>query len=152
MTRVSVIVPTRNREKLLVGALESVFAQTYTDYEVLVIDDGSTDGTETVCRELDDRIRYVRLDREKEPGGAAAARNRGASEATGQWLAFLDSDDLWPTDYLERMASAMGARRDAVAASCVWPVNMREKARKCCASLAVLSCRKQCETASMTRW
>lgn len=91
MALFSVIIPTYNREMLLREALGSVFAQTCTDYEVIVVDDGSTDGTTEYARSLGDRIRLL-----QQPNrGPGAARNRGAAAAQGTYLAFLDSDDLW---------------------------------------------------------
>lgn len=96
----SVIIPTYNREKYILEAVDSVLGQTCGDLEVVVVDDGSKDGTETVMREkcTDPRVRYFR----KENGGASAARNFAIEHATGEWLAFLDSDDLWRPGKLER--------------------------------------------------
>jgi len=97
MPRVSVIIPTYNRARYLPETLESVFAQTYRDYEVIVIDDGSTDNTAEVLESYLDRIVYVR----KENGGQGSARNAGLKIARGEYIAFLDSDDLWLPDKLE---------------------------------------------------
>ena len=102
---VSVIVPTYNRAHVLPRALRSVTKQTYTDYEVIVVDDGSTDATADVVSELADlrgRVRYVKVDRNR---GAAAARNRGIDEARGTYIAFLDADDEWtPTKLAAQVA------------------------------------------------
>jgi GT2 family glycosyltransferase len=87
----SVIIPTYNRASLLAGALATVFAQRFKDFEVIVADDGSTDGTAEVLRGYGDRVQMVRQDNR----GPGAARNLGAAAAKGQYLAFLDSDDLW---------------------------------------------------------
>jgi glycosyltransferase involved in cell wall biosynthesis len=87
----SVIVPTYNRRELQRQALASVWAQTFTDYEVIVVDDGSTDGTWDELQALGSRIRALY----QENAGPGAARNLGARHATGDYLAFLDSDDLW---------------------------------------------------------
>ena len=105
MPAISVIIPSYNRANLLKETLESVFAQTYTDYEVLVIDDGSTDNTEEVVSALladnsewQCKVRYI-----KQPNvGVSAARNHGIFEARGEWIAFLDSDDLWFPEKLEK--------------------------------------------------
>ncbi len=87
----SVIIPTYNRAELLARALESVYAQTFTDYEVIVVDDGSTDGTEDLVKTLGNRMRLL-----QQPNlGPGAGRNLGANHAQGDYLAFLDSDDLW---------------------------------------------------------
>jgi len=87
----SVVIPTYNRATLLRGALDSVFSQQFTDFEVIVVDDGSTDDSETVCRTFDQRLRFFR----HEHKGPGAARNVAARCAKGEYIAFLDSDDLW---------------------------------------------------------
>jgi len=97
MPRVSVVIPTYNRCAYVQEAIDSVLAQTYTDYEIIVIDDGSTDGTgEALRRRYGDRIRYVW----QENQGQAAARNHGIALACGDYVAFLDSDDTWLPDKL----------------------------------------------------
>lgn len=88
---ISVVIPTYNRAGFVAGALESVLAQTEDDYEVIVVDDGSTDNTQDVLKPYMDKIRYVRQNN----AGVSSARNTGIQEAKGQWIAFLDSDDLW---------------------------------------------------------
>ncbi len=99
MPRVSVIIPTYNRAQFVKLAIDSVLAQTYADYEVIVVDDGSTDGTEAVLQgTYGTRIAYERQDNQ----GAAAARNRGIALSTGEFVAFLDSDDIWLPGKLER--------------------------------------------------
>ena len=87
----SVVVPTYNRLPLLAEALGSVWRQTFTDYEVIVVDDGSTDGTAEWLDSQTPRLRFLR----QENKGPGAARNLGAAEAKGEYLAFLDSDDVW---------------------------------------------------------
>lgn len=89
----SVIIPVFNRPTLVKAAIESVFAQTCSDYELIVVDDGSTDDTPTVLASLGERVQVVR----QANAGPGAARNTGAEHATGRYLAFLDSDDLWFT-------------------------------------------------------
>lgn len=91
-SRLSIIIPVYNNENYLRPALQSVLAQTYPDFEVLVIDDGSTDGSLAICREFaqkDKRLRVI----QKENGGVSSARNRGLEEAAGQYIAFVDGDD-----------------------------------------------------------
>jgi glycosyltransferase involved in cell wall biosynthesis len=96
MPKVSVIIPTYNRRDFVREAVASVLAQTYGDFELLVVDDGSDDDTAAVVREFDG-VRYV-----FQPNrGVSAARNRGAALSGGELLAFLDSDDLWQPRKLE---------------------------------------------------
>jgi glycosyltransferase involved in cell wall biosynthesis len=100
MAKVSVIIPTYNRREVVVRAIDSAVAQTESDVEVIVVDDGSTDDTGDVIRGMsDERVKYV----SKANGGPASARNLGLAKATGQYIAFLDSDDYWPSRYLETM-------------------------------------------------
>jgi glycosyltransferase involved in cell wall biosynthesis len=87
----SVIIPTYNRLSLLKLTLESVWRQTFTDYEVIVVDDGSTDDTPRYLSALGDRVTEIR----QTNAGPGTARNNGAANARGTYLAFLDSDDLW---------------------------------------------------------
>lgn len=87
----SVVIPAYNRGNLLREALQSVFAQEHTDYEVIVVDDGSTEDIAAIAREFGDRVRCLR----QENRGPGAARNLGIADATGEYVAFLDSDDLW---------------------------------------------------------
>jgi len=93
---VSIIIPTYNRARFVTKAIDSVLAQTYTDYELIVVDDGSTDGTKEALQPYMNRIRYIY----QENSGVSAARNRGIIEAKGKWIAFLDSDDEWLPDNL----------------------------------------------------
>ena len=88
---VSVVIPTHNRRDLLAEAVASVREQTYDPIEIIVIDDGSSDGTAKMIRERFPRVRLVRQPHR----GVSAARNRGIAEAQGEYIAFLDSDDLW---------------------------------------------------------
>ena len=102
---VSVIIPTYNREKLIKRSIESVLAQTYADLECIVVDDGSTDNTQSVVEAIPDhRVKYVKLPEGK---GANAARNFGVSIAKGEYIAFQDSDDLWDPEKLERQLAFM---------------------------------------------
>jgi glycosyltransferase involved in cell wall biosynthesis len=91
MPPVSVIIPTFNRRALVCEAVESVLAQHDPDFELIVVDDGSTDGTDVALAPFGHRLRYVRQDNR----GVSAARNAGVRSARGEWIAFLDSDDLW---------------------------------------------------------
>lgn len=94
---VSVIIPVFNGEQFLAEAVESVLAQQYAPIEIVIVDDGSTDGTAAVVKSLPETVRYLSQANQ----GPAAARNRGIEQACGTLIAFADADDLWPTDKLE---------------------------------------------------
>jgi glycosyltransferase involved in cell wall biosynthesis len=103
---VSVVLPTYNRAYLIDRAIRSVLNQTYKDFELIVIDDGSTDNTEKVVkefREKDKRIKYIQHEKNK---GAAVARNTGIKAAKGEYIAFQDSDDEWVPEKLEKQMKA----------------------------------------------
>lgn len=111
MPAVSVITPAYNVEPYLADAVRSALAQTYGDLEVLIIDDGSTDGTAAVarrCAESDPRVRVLH----KPNGGISTARNLALREARGQFIAILDSDDLWEPEYLEAQVGILESRPD----------------------------------------
>ena len=110
-TQVSVIIPTYNHRDFVMETLESVFAQTFTDYEVIVVNDGSPDDTAEVLRPYVEggQIRYI----EQPNAGQAAARNRGLVEAKGEFIAFLDDDDVWPPDKLGRQVERLSARQES---------------------------------------
>ena len=103
--RVTAAITTYNRAPFLAGAIESVLEQTFEDYELLVVDDGSTDGTEEVLAPYLDRLRVVR----QANRGRSAARNTAISEARAPLLSFLDSDDRWLPDKLERQVPVLEA-------------------------------------------
>ena len=101
---VSVVIPTHDRGRVVVEAIESALAQTHPPLEVIVVDDGSTDDTaERVGRLRDARVRYLR----RSHAGVSAARNAGIAAATGDLVAFLDSDDLWKPDKVEAEIAAL---------------------------------------------
>lgn len=102
-SKVSIIIPTFNRSRLLAETLASVYAQTWGDYEIIVVDDGSEDDTAALCAASADRLVYHRI----EHAGASAARNAGLEIARGEYIAFLDSDDVWERHFLERMTSPL---------------------------------------------
>lgn len=103
---VSIIMPSYNTAKFISETIESVLAQTYPNWELIIVDDCSTDDTDAVvCPYLaDDRIRYIKNEKNS---GAAVSRNRALREAKGKWVAFLDSDDLWFPEKLEKQISFM---------------------------------------------
>lgn len=105
--RVSVVMPMYNAARFLRRPVESVLAQTHGDLELLVADDGSSDGSIDLVEDYargDPRVRLLRAERN---GGVAAARNRGIDAASGRYLAFLDSDDWWHPDKLTRQLAAL---------------------------------------------
>lgn len=109
-SKVSVIIPTYNRLSLLKKAMESVLTQTYTNFEIVVVDDGSSDGTREYLLPLNDqRIKSVLLDTNK---GANAARNAGIRKADGRYIAFLDDDDEWLSDKLEKQVNIFKHNND----------------------------------------
>ena len=111
---VSVVISSYNYAHFLGATVESVLAQTCPAREVIIIDDGSTDNSAEVARSFGDRVRFV----EQENQGVCAARNNGARLATGDVLAFLDSDDLWLPRKLERQAAAFEADPEVGLVSC----------------------------------
>lgn len=103
--KISIILPTYNRENVIGRAIHSILQQTYDRYEILVIDDGSSDQTQEVVKQIaDDRIRYIRLE---ENHGAGYARNVGIQESKYDYIAFLDSDDEWKRFKLELQIQRM---------------------------------------------
>jgi glycosyltransferase involved in cell wall biosynthesis len=105
---VSIIIPTYNSAQYVTDAVDSVLNQTFGDLEVLIIDDGSTDETESVMCRYSSSVRYIR----QQNSGVAAARNRGITESRGRYVAFLDADDTWLPDKLERQIAALRAHTD----------------------------------------
>lgn len=105
---ISVVIPAFNREQYLAESIESVLSQGHEPLEVIVVDDGSTDGTVAVARRFPE-VRCI----SRVQGGAAAARNTGIAAARGELLAFLDSDDIWVEGKVARQVDALRARADA---------------------------------------
>ena len=98
---VSIVMPSYNTGRFITETIQSVLAQTYTDWELIIVDDCSTDNTDDVVSGFlnDSRIRYLKNDKNS---GAAVSRNRALREAKGKWVAFLDSDDLWESEKLQK--------------------------------------------------
>lgn len=110
---VSVITPVYNSEKYIENTINSVRTQTYTDFELILIDDCSADNSRAVIENLmkiDARIRYILLDQNS---GAAVARNTGIEAARGRYISFLDSDDVWKSDKLEKQLNFMKKNKHA---------------------------------------
>ncbi len=107
---VSVIIPTYNRGWIVREAIDSVLGQTYEDFELVVVDDGSEDDTPTILSEYGDKIRVIRQSNR----GVSAARNLGIRETSGNLIALLDSDDLWTPKKLERQTAFFRSRPDAL--------------------------------------
>ena len=110
MPKVSVVMPVYGVEDFVAAAVESVLAQRYSDFELLIIDDCSPDRSVEICQGYDDeRIRIIRHEHNR---GLAGARNTGVKNAQGEYLGFLDSDDLWTPDKLERHVAHLDANPD----------------------------------------
>ena len=102
---ISIVMPSYNTDKYIENSINSVINQTYTNWELIIVDDCSSDNTDEIIRGFDDiRIRYVKNDRNS---GAAISRNRALRLAQGRWIAFLDSDDLWRPEKLEKQLQFM---------------------------------------------
>ena len=105
----SVVIPLYNKENWIAETVQSVLCQTFSDFEIIVIDDGSTDRSVSIINKIqDEKIKLFSKNNE----GAAAARNLGILKATGKYIAFLDGDDLWNCDYLQNMALLIEQFRD----------------------------------------
>lgn len=127
---ISCIIPVYNGERYLREAIDSILAQTYRPLEIIVVDDGSTDGTAGAAAGYGDRLNYARQNN----AGPAAARNRGLDLAQGEFIAFLDADDLWHPEKLQRQMARFQARSEL--GYCVahvqnfWIPELAEEAKK----------------------
>lgn len=111
--KISIIIPCYNSEKYLGACMDSVLSQSFSDFEAILIDDGSRDGTRAVAQtyaQKDPRVRVLA----QENAGVAAARNLGLAHAKGEWITFVDSDDLLPRDALDTLLSGVGEEIDMV--------------------------------------
>jgi glycosyltransferase involved in cell wall biosynthesis len=120
--RVSVVMPAYNSAATVKDAIESVLAQTYPDFEIVVIDDGSVDDTERVVRQFGDRVRYFK----QENGGVSVARNTGIKKSLGTYVAFLDSDDIWVPGKLAEQIPWLEADPKVGLVYCDWAVTSGE--------------------------
>ena len=126
--KVSIILPTYNRAHIIEKAIQSVLNQTYQDFEIIIIDDGSKDDTEKIIRgfqEKDKRIKYIRFEENK---GAAAARNAGIKMSKGEYITFQDSDDEWVIDKLEKQMKIIETSSENIVVYCgFWRIDGDEK-------------------------
>lgn len=132
MPAVSVIMATYNRARLMERALQSALNQTYRDFEIIVVDDGSTDNTAEIIGkyvEKDSRVRYIKHDANK---GAAASWNTGIAASGGKYIAFIDSDDVWYEDKLEKQVKIFEAASPDVGVVCSGFVKMEKHRKKYC--------------------
>ena len=115
MVKVSVVIPTYNRESIVVNAIKSVLSQSFRDFEIVVVDDGSQDSTETVIKEMNDpRINYIQHSKNL---GTAQARNTGIKNSKGKYIAFLDSDDEWLPEKISKQMETIGEHDQDVIAN-----------------------------------
>ncbi len=114
MPTVSVVIPAYNSSDVISEAIESVLSQTYKDFEIIVVDDGGTDNTEEIIRSYDFPVNYIK----QENGGAAVARNTGMHAARGDYIALLDSDDIWLPSKLEKQIEFLERETDVGVVCC----------------------------------
>ncbi len=119
------VIPTYNRRHLLRRAIRSALAQSVSGLEIVVIDDGSTDGTDSMIVTEFPSVNYVRM---PQRSGAGVARNEGVRQAKGDWIAFLDSDDIWLPDKIERQMAVAYENPEAELLCCGVKVNDRRGA------------------------
>ena len=106
MPQVSIVIPAYNAERTLRQTVESVIAQSFTDWEMIIVNDCSRDGTMTLAQELASGDERIRVLSNEENRGVSFSRNRGVQEARADWVAFLDSDDIWRSDKQEKQMRA----------------------------------------------
>lgn len=124
MNMISVVIPLYNKERSIVSTIESVLAQTYKDWELIIVDDGSTDNSLEVVRSFIKSLApsFVMRVIHKENGGVSSARNRGIQEAKSEYVALLDADDLWDKEYLSEQVKMTRDFSDAA----MWGINYAE--------------------------
>ena len=108
MMNISVVIPTYNRVELLKRSIDSVINQTIKPFEIIIVDDGSNDGTEAMVKKKYDSLKLIK----QKNKGASAARNSGIKASSGEWICFLDSDDEWKNDKLEKQITAVANNSD----------------------------------------
>ena len=110
----SIITPLYNGEEFIKDAVESVLAQTYENWELLVIDDGSADNGYNIVKEYSDKDKRIKLLKNEKNSGVTKTRNKGIESSKGRYIAFLDSDDMWQKEKLERQINFMKAHDAAI--------------------------------------
>lgn len=118
MQKISVIIPVYNVEKFLPQCLDSIIHQTYTNLEIIIVDDGSTDNSCEICKKFATHDKRIKIIHQKN-AGVSAARNNGLSHATGDYIHFMDSDDYIDLDYYEKMITANKNISADIVAGCV---------------------------------
>lgn len=101
--KVSIIMPVYNRGRYLRQAIESVLSQTFQDFELILVDDGSTDNSRAIIKEYPEKDKRIRYAFHEKNRGVSAARNTALSMAQGEWIAIIDSDDAWHPERLEKL-------------------------------------------------
>lgn len=119
MTNLSIIVPVYNAEKYLHRCIDSILAQTFTDFELLLIDDGSTDNSGFICDEYAQKDRRIRVFHKKN-GGVSSARNLGLDNVSGEWITFVDSDDILVDSNALTIFSSKNIDADLIVYSFLW--------------------------------
>ncbi len=122
---VSIVMPSYNTGKYIKQSIESVLSQTYAKWELIIVDDGSTDNTHDVLKEFKDE--RIRVFVNSKNSGAAVSRNKAIYEAKGEWVAFLDSDDLWTDDKLEKQIKFM--KENQYSFSCAYSTYVDEESK-----------------------
>ena len=116
---ISVIIPLYNKQDSITGTIQSVLGQSVTDFELVVVDDGSTDNSVVMVQEIhDERIRVI----SKQNGGVCSARNAGIRAAHGEYVALMDADDIWDKDYLKEQLRMVADFPDCH----MWGINYAE--------------------------
>ena len=110
----SIITPLYNGEEFIRDAVESVLAQTYENWELLVIDDGSSDNGYNIVKEYSDNDKRIKLLKNEKNSGVTKTRNKGIEASDGRYIAFLDSDDMWHREKLEKQLNFMNNKNAAI--------------------------------------
>lgn len=108
--KVSIITPSWNSERYIADTIKSVQNQTYKNWEMIIVDDSSTDNTVGIVEEMAKKDTRIKIFRQSTNGGAAKARNKSLEEATGHFIAYLDADDIWKPDKLEKQVAFMKSK------------------------------------------